>query len=224
MFWYIKNIKIFLCTNYFLKQEKWTLKIRKFSFPARDIPKNLFPLSTMHPVRNALKALLHLRWLWYVTQNLRNAEFLFYIKCSLATVIALAQLTVVSYKFISRWFNQLKWFYPYRAGVSFMLLGCEGFNAIEEYGKSKEDWFRQFLDLHNGIPSHDTFNDVINRLDPQAAGLAGYWWFYHHDWRDGLPVQNRWPDCRKQGRLCAGVKRPHDHPYWKKQFVIVTFG
>ncbi|CAM4047515.1 hypothetical protein Xentx_03578 [Xenorhabdus thuongxuanensis] len=48
-----------------------------------------------------------------------------------------------------------------------VICGCEGFNAIEEYGQSKEDWFRQFLDLPNGIPSHDTFNDVINRLDPQ---------------------------------------------------------
>ncbi|WP_416776863.1 ISAs1 family transposase [Xenorhabdus budapestensis] len=57
-----------------------------------------------------------------------------------------------------------------------VICGCEGFNAIEEYGKSKEDWFRQFLDLPNGIPSHDTFNDVINRLDPQEFGLAFTQW------------------------------------------------
>ncbi|AYA41049.1 ISAs1 family transposase [Xenorhabdus nematophila] len=57
-----------------------------------------------------------------------------------------------------------------------VICGCEGFNAIEEYGKSKEDWFRQFLDLPNGIPSHDTFNDVINRLDPQECGLAFTQW------------------------------------------------
>ncbi|MCG3469210.1 ISAs1 family transposase [Xenorhabdus bovienii] len=57
-----------------------------------------------------------------------------------------------------------------------VICGCEGFNAIEEYGKSKEDWFRQFLDLPNGIPSHDTFNDVINRLDPQEFGDAFTQW------------------------------------------------
>ena len=33
-------------------------------------------------------------------------------------------------------------------------------------GKSKEDWFRTFLDLAHGIPSHDTFGDVFSRLDP----------------------------------------------------------
>ena len=35
-----------------------------------------------------------------------------------------------------------------------------------EIGKSKEDWFRTFLDLANGIPSHDTFGDVFSRLEP----------------------------------------------------------
>ncbi|MDC9606890.1 ISAs1 family transposase [Xenorhabdus griffiniae] len=57
-----------------------------------------------------------------------------------------------------------------------VICGYESFNAIEEYGKSKEDWFRQFLDLPNGIPSHDTFNDVINRLDPQEFGHAFAQW------------------------------------------------
>ncbi|MDC9588535.1 transposase family protein [Xenorhabdus sp. XENO-10] len=32
-----------------------------------------------------------------------------------------------------------------------VICGCESFNEIGEYGKSKEDWFRQFLDLPNGI-------------------------------------------------------------------------
>ena len=31
---------------------------------------------------------------------------------------------------------------------------------------SKEAWFRVFLDLPNGIPSHDTFGDVFSSLDP----------------------------------------------------------
>ncbi|MEX0445142.1 transposase family protein [Xenorhabdus sp. SGI246] len=34
-----------------------------------------------------------------------------------------------------------------------VICGCESFNAIEECGKPKEDWFSQFL-LSNGIPSH----------------------------------------------------------------------
>ena len=38
---------------------------------------------------------------------------------------------------------------------------------IEEFGKAKEEWFRTFLDLPNGIPSHDTFGRVFARLDPE---------------------------------------------------------
>ena len=39
------------------------------------------------------------------------------------------------------------------------------------FAKSKEEWFRSFLDLPNGIPSHDTLRqaqgDVFSRLDPE---------------------------------------------------------
>ncbi len=38
---------------------------------------------------------------------------------------------------------------------------------IELFGQCKEEWFRTFLDLPNGIPSHDTFGDVFARLDPE---------------------------------------------------------
>ncbi len=57
-----------------------------------------------------------------------------------------------------------------------ILCGCENFNDIEEYGKTKEDWFRQFLALPNGIPSHDTFNDVLNRLNPHEFSHAFTAW------------------------------------------------
>ena len=37
----------------------------------------------------------------------------------------------------------------------------------ELFGNCKEEWFRTFLELPNGIPSHDTFGDVFARLDPE---------------------------------------------------------
>jgi predicted transposase YbfD/YdcC len=45
--------------------------------------------------------------------------------------------------------------------------GSEDFYDIEEFAKCKEDLFRTFLDLPNGIPSHDTINRVISRLAPE---------------------------------------------------------
>jgi predicted transposase YbfD/YdcC len=42
------------------------------------------------------------------------------------------------------------------------LCGANAFTAMEEFAYSKIDWLRKFLELPNGIPSHDTFrNDFI---------------------------------------------------------------
>jgi predicted transposase YbfD/YdcC len=49
-----------------------------------------------------------------------------------------------------------------------VICGADTWNDIEEFGKSKMAWFRTFLELPNGIPSHDTFNRVFARLDPHA--------------------------------------------------------
>lgn len=48
------------------------------------------------------------------------------------------------------------------------IAGADGWVAIALYGKSKEDWLRTFLELPNGIPSHDTFGRVFALLDPAA--------------------------------------------------------
>lgn len=45
-----------------------------------------------------------------------------------------------------------------------IICGCDDFFSIEEYGKSKVDWFKGFLDIKHGILSHDAFSDVCNSL------------------------------------------------------------
>jgi predicted transposase YbfD/YdcC len=51
-----------------------------------------------------------------------------------------------------------------------LLCAGESFNDMEDFGKAKEDWFRTFLTLKNGIPSHDTFNRIFAALCPVAFG------------------------------------------------------
>ena len=51
--------------------------------------------------------------------------------------------------------------------VSAVICGADSWVYVEMFGKSKEEWFRTFLDLPNGIPSHDTFGEVFSRLDPE---------------------------------------------------------
>jgi len=52
--------------------------------------------------------------------------------------------------------------------VCTLVCGGEGFNDMEDFGKAKVEWFKTFLTLTHGIPSHDTFNRVFAALDPKG--------------------------------------------------------
>ena len=52
--------------------------------------------------------------------------------------------------------------------ITGILCGADDWNTIEGFGKAKEDWFRGFLQLPCGIPSHDTFRRVFARISPAA--------------------------------------------------------
>src|SRR3954452_1016434 len=45
---------------------------------------------------------------------------------------------------------------------------AESWEDIELYGRSKQAWLETFLELPNGIPSHDTFRRVFMLIDPDA--------------------------------------------------------
>jgi predicted transposase YbfD/YdcC len=57
-----------------------------------------------------------------------------------------------------------------------LLCAGESFNDMEDFGKAKADWFKTFLSLRNGIPSHDTFNRVFAALCPAAFGECFMAW------------------------------------------------
>lgn len=46
--------------------------------------------------------------------------------------------------------------------------GADSWVEIALFGRAKESWFRQFLELPHGIPTHDTFGRVFAQLDPEA--------------------------------------------------------
>ena len=49
-----------------------------------------------------------------------------------------------------------------------VLCGADGWTEIEEFGKAKEGWFRRFLKLPFGIPSHDTLGRIFSVLSPEV--------------------------------------------------------
>lgn len=48
-----------------------------------------------------------------------------------------------------------------------VVAGADTFTGIERFGEARKEWLRQFLELKNGIPSHDTIGGVWSRVDPE---------------------------------------------------------
>lgn len=51
-------------------------------------------------------------------------------------------------------------------GLCAVIAGADDFVAMAEYGRIKRKWLSMFLDLTNGIPSHDRFNAVFAAIKP----------------------------------------------------------
>ena len=54
-------------------------------------------------------------------------------------------------------------------GLCSVICYGEDFEDMEDFGKDREEWLRGFLELENGIPGHDTFRRVFERLNPHAV-------------------------------------------------------
>jgi len=70
------------------------------------------------------------------------------------------------------------------------ICGADGWAQVAKFGRCKRKWFKTFLDLPNGIPSHDTFGRVFAALDPVAFEQC------FMQWMAGLTVA-------AEGRLIA---------------------
>lgn len=57
-----------------------------------------------------------------------------------------------------------------------VLAGADDFVEIEAWAEEKLDWFRRYLTLEHGIPSHDTFGRVFAAIDAEEFGAAFRRW------------------------------------------------
>ncbi len=53
-------------------------------------------------------------------------------------------------------------------GILSVIAGGKGWEDMENYGLSKYDWLKEFLDLSSGIPSADTFRRLFERINPKV--------------------------------------------------------
>lgn len=63
-------------------------------------------------------------------------------------------------------------------GICAVICGADGYEAIEEFGNARYEWFETFLELPHGIPSHDTIGRVFSRLNPEEFERAFLKWIY----------------------------------------------
>jgi len=61
-------------------------------------------------------------------------------------------------------------------GIVSVLCGASSWNEMEDYAHSKEDFLRTFLELPNGIPSHDTFNRVFSNINSDVFEACFIQW------------------------------------------------
>lgn len=64
-----------------------------------------------------------------------------------------------------------------------VVAGADDWIEIAAFGREKEPWFRTFLELPGGIPSHDTFGRVFSLIDPEEFGRCFVDWI-----RSAFPI------------------------------------
>lgn len=60
--------------------------------------------------------------------------------------------------------------------VCSIIAGIEHWTQMEDYARANQEWFAGFLELPNGIPSHDTFGNVFAALSPDEFEKAIQLW------------------------------------------------
>ncbi len=83
-----------------------------------------------------------------------------------------------------------------------VIAGADNWEDVEAFGKAKQEWFQTFLELPNGIPSHDTFTRVFARLDPEQFQTCFVRWIAAVSQRIGGQV------IAIDGKV---LRRSHDH-------------
>jgi hypothetical protein len=110
--------------------------------------------------------------------------------------------------------------------ISLLAVICRAntFAEIEQYGKAKEEWLKQFLALPFGIPRVDTFERVFAVMNPKAWAQ----WFY--GWVGELVVPEL-PEGEQEVLAIDGKTSPRSHTgglgalhtvsVWSSQYELV---
>jgi predicted transposase YbfD/YdcC len=80
------------------------------------------------------------------------------------------------------------------------ICGCESWETIEEFGKSKKEFLKNYLKIPNGIPSHDTIERLFKRIDSKAFSKSFI------DWTDAMRTKSAGEFLNIDGKTLRGSK------------------
>jgi predicted transposase YbfD/YdcC len=81
-----------------------------------------------------------------------------------------------------------------------VICGCESWETIEEFGKSKKGFLKKYLKMPNGIPSHDTIERLFKRIDSKAFSKS------FMDWTDAMRTKSAGEFLNIDGKTLRGSK------------------
>lgn len=93
------------------------------------------------------------------------------------------------------------------------IAGADGWEHVELFAETNEDWLRGFLELPHGIPTRHTFSRVFAALDPEQFGMCFVQWIQAID-------------KVVEGQIIAAdgkaLRRSHDRSLGKKALYMVS--
>jgi len=93
------------------------------------------------------------------------------------------------------------------------ICGAEGWEDIELFGETKEEWLRGFLELHHGAPSDDTYRRVFAALDATEFQSC------FMDWIEAVEELTQGQVIAVDGKT---LRRSHDRSKGKKALQMVS--
>jgi predicted transposase YbfD/YdcC len=99
-----------------------------------------------------------------------------------------------------------------------VIANCNGWEDIALFAKKREAWFKRFLRLPNGIPSHYTFRRVFDQLNPRAFQHCFVSWVKEiSDWAGLKHIAIDGKTLRHSGHEGAGLRMLHAVSAWASE-------
>jgi len=96
-----------------------------------------------------------------------------------------------------------------------VICGADDFVAIAEFGRKKRHWFERFLNLKDGIPSHDRFNAILAAIKPAEFEKCLLSWIMAvHEVTDGQVVAIDGKTLRRSFDAASGKAAIHMVSAW----------